>query len=107
MSPAAHKGFPLALAQEDEHVRILGYRADKGIERKMRDMGMPIGAEVRIVQHKGAGVVLANGHGRIALGSSAAQLVYVELVDDDSGCTADRCAAFAKTNAKLEDLKRA
>ncbi|MEG3616852.1 FeoA domain-containing protein [Magnetovibrio sp. PR-2] len=54
MSPADHKGFPLALAQEDELVRILAYRADKGIERKMRDMGMPIGAEVRIVQHKGA-----------------------------------------------------
>lgn len=107
MSPAAHKGFPLALAQEDEHVRILGYRADKGIERKMRDMGMPIGAEVRIVQHKGAGVVLANGHGRFALGSTAAQLVYVELVGDDAGCTAERCAAFAQTNAQLAAIKEA
>ena len=70
-------------------------------------MGMPIGAEVRIIQHKGAGVVLANGHGRIALGSSAAQLVYVELVDDETGCTAERCAAFAETNAKLASFRGA
>lgn len=85
VAPASpSKAFPIALAQEDERVRITAFRAGKGMERKLRDMGIPLGSEVRVVQHKGAGVVLAANATRIALGTSAAQLVYVELIDESS-----------------------
>ncbi|MCW8916421.1 MAG: FeoA domain-containing protein [Magnetovibrio sp.] len=96
------KAFPIALAQEDEMVRIMACRAGKGMMRKLRDMGVPIGAEVRVVQHKGSGVVLATNATRIALGTSAAQLVYVELVNNDLACSADQCVVMA--NAVEESL---
>jgi len=94
VSADKHKAFPIALAREGEVVRIMACRAGKGMERKLRDMGLPVGAQVRVVQHKGSGVVLAANATRIALGASAAQLVYVELIGDD-GCHVQSCALRA------------
>ncbi len=98
LEASAHKAFPIALAQEDETVRIMACRAGKGVERKLRDMGLPIGAEVRVVQHKGSGVVLAANSTRIALGVTAAQQVYVELVDGQKDCSAAQCRVLTNAN---------
>lgn len=72
--------FPLLLAGDGERVRIVSCRAGKGLERRLRDLGIPVGVEVDVVQRRSSGVVLGRGAARIALGHSAAQKVLVELI---------------------------
>ena len=99
MSPAevrrqAEHAFPLALARRGELVRIAAIRAGKGLERRLYDIGLPVGSEIEIVLREGAGrMVVGCGNTRVALGSGMAQKIMVVLPAAAGGCVGSARAA--------------
>ncbi len=76
------RAFPLALAQEGEHVRISGVKAGKGLNHRLRELGLPVGTDVTIRQRNSSGgMVVARDSLRIALGAGLAHKVVVTLMD--------------------------
>ena len=77
--PAASdaKPFPLIMADEGARVRIQAVRAGRGLAQRLTDLGLNVGAEIRIVQRQGAGLLVARGEGRIAVGAGMAAKILV------------------------------
>jgi ferrous iron transport protein A len=71
------KPFPLSMADEGALVRIHTVRAGRGLVQRLTDLGLNIGGEIRIVQRQGAGLLVARGEGRIALGAGMAAKILV------------------------------
>ncbi len=70
--------FPLALAAPGERVSIVGTTAGKRLERRLSDLGFPIGAEVNIVHCHGQGcMVVGRECARVALGAGMAAKILV------------------------------
>ena len=69
--------FPLSMADQDAHVRIVALRGGAGMDRRMTEMGLNVGADIRVVQHQGSGVIVMRGESRFALGSGMAHRVMV------------------------------
>lgn len=77
--------FPLAMAGEGETVRIVSFRAGKGLEQRLKSMGLHIDAEVQVVQRQGAGgVIVARNETRLALGRGMASKIIVLPVESRS-----------------------
>ncbi|HFQ15677.1 MAG TPA: ferrous iron transport protein A [Rhodobacteraceae bacterium] len=77
---SADKALPLALAGEGEHVRIHGLKGGKGLTRRLMDLGLALGSEVRIIQRRpGGAMIVARGNLRVALGAGMAQKVMVTI----------------------------
>ena len=76
------QAFPLALAGEGEPVRISALELGQGLSRRLRDLGLPIGAEIRAVQRLGNGaMVVTRGAMRVALGGEMTRKVMVTRVE--------------------------
>jgi len=62
------------------HARIA--RIDGGVKlvRRLMGLGLRVGSEVAVLQHRGRGVVLANGDTRVALGGGIAGKLLVEPI---------------------------
>ncbi|MCW8835945.1 MAG: ferrous iron transport protein A [Rhodospirillales bacterium] len=76
--------FPLALATPGERLRIAAIRAGKGLGRRLYDIGLPIGAEVEVLQREGHGrLIVARDQARVALGAGASQKIMVTLIKDE------------------------
>lgn len=71
------KAFPLAMAQEGARVRIQALAAGRGLDRRLTELGLNVGAEVNVVQRQGGGLLLARGEGRIAIGGGMAAKILV------------------------------
>jgi len=72
------KATSLALATQGEHLRIQSYRSGKGVRRRLCDLGLTLGAKVKILhKQNGGGVIVARGGMRVALGAKAARFVQV------------------------------
>jgi len=71
------KPFPLSMADEGALVRIHAVHAGRGLARRLTDLGLNIGGEIRIVQRQGAGFLIARGEGRIAVGAGMAAKILV------------------------------
>lgn len=72
------RAYPLALARTGEALRIVAVRAGKGLERRLGDLGLPIGARIELLFRDGSGrVVVGRGHSRVALGASLAHGILV------------------------------
>ncbi|MBK1716265.1 FeoA family protein [Thiocystis violacea] len=69
--------FPLTMAGEGEPVRIHSLRGGKGLVMRLTELGLNQGAEVRIVQRQGGGLLVARGETRIALGGGMAAKILV------------------------------
>jgi ferrous iron transport protein A len=75
------EGLPLCMAGRGMVVRVVGIRAGGGLTRKLADMGLVPGEEIRLVNCQGAGPVLIDLKGsRLALGRGMAMKVIVEEV---------------------------
>ncbi|NVZ09426.1 ferrous iron transport protein A [Allochromatium humboldtianum] len=77
----AVKTFPLAMAGEGERVRIRTLQGGKGLARRLTELGLNPGTEVRIVARQGCGLVVARGETRLALGCGMAVKILVEAID--------------------------
>ncbi|MBK1722585.1 FeoA family protein [Thiocystis violacea] len=74
------KTFPLTMAAEGERVRIQGLRGGKGMVMRLTELGLNQGAEVRVIQRQGGGLIVARGETRIALGGGMAMKILVTRV---------------------------
>lgn len=81
---AAVGAFPLRLAGEGERVRVVALARGHGLEKKLIDLGLPIGSELTVMSGPAGGgpLVVARGHARIALGHGLAHRVLVARVED-------------------------
>jgi len=61
-------------------LRIVTIRGGAALIARLTDMGLNIGSEVRVVQHSGAGLVVARGETRFALGGGMAHKVLVTVL---------------------------
>ena len=80
--PAAAKAFPLAMAGEGERVRIRTLQGGKGLAKRLTELGLNPGIEVRIVARQGGGLVVARGETRLALGGGMASKILVEALGE-------------------------
>ena len=78
---AAAKTFPLAMAGEGERVRIQSLQGGKGLAKRLTELGLNPGTEVRIVARQGGGLVVARGETRLAIGCGMAVKILVEAID--------------------------
>ncbi len=72
--------FPLSMADEGTHVRVVALRGGAGLDKRMTEMGLNVGSELTVRQRQGGGVVVSRGETRFALGGGMAHKVMVELL---------------------------
>lgn len=77
--------FPLMMSGEGACVRVVGVRGgaaqDKqGLDKRMVEMGLNVGAELVVRQHRGGSVVVSRGETRFALGGGMAHRIMVQAV---------------------------
>lgn len=77
------KSFPLSLADAGQRIRIASLMGGSGLDRRLTEMGMNIGAELVVRQREGGGVVVMRGETRYALGCGMAHKIMVTPVSDD------------------------
>lgn len=76
--------FPLILAAAGERLRIVTVGGGRGIDRKLTDLGLVPGCEVRVIGGgRGGPLVVARGDVRLAIGGGIAHRVFVARIDDD------------------------
>ena len=71
------KPFPLAMAQAGDRLRIHALSAGRGLDRRLTELGLNLGTEIRVVQRQGGGLLLARGDARIAIGGGMAMKILV------------------------------
>lgn len=71
------RGFPLAMAQEGERVRIERLSGGHGLEMRLTALGLNVGSEVLIAHRQGGQMVVIRGETRLALGAGMAQKIWV------------------------------
>lgn len=74
------RGFPLAMADESAQVRVLELRGGKGLISRLTELGLNVGAELRVIQRQGGGLLVARGEMRVALGTGMAAKILVAPV---------------------------
>lgn len=81
MTPTA---YPLMMANEGARVRVVGLMGGNGLERRMTEMGLNVGAELVVRQRQGGGLVVMRGETRFALGGGMAhKIMVVERTSND------------------------
>ena len=71
----------LSDAPVGQTLRIVKVDGGKALHRRLRSLGLTPGTEVKILQHRGRGVVVANEGNRVALGGGVADKLLGELID--------------------------
>ena len=77
MNAPPQKSFPLAMADEGQSVRVIALRAGRNLDRRLTDLGLNVGSELRVVQRQGSGLVVTRGEARIAIGGGMAMKILV------------------------------
>ena len=67
--------FPLMMA--DEGARVVALNGGAGLDRRMTEMGLNVGAELVVRQRQGGGLVVMRGETRFALGGGMAHKIMV------------------------------
>lgn len=75
------EGFPLAMAQEGERVRIERLNGGHGLEMRLTSLGLNVGSELTISHRQGAEMVVIRGETRLALGAGMAQRIWVRRLE--------------------------
>jgi len=74
----ANQAIPLAMARPGELVTVIGVRAGWGLQRRLADMGLTPGIQIRVINSQMPGPVLIDLRGsRVALGHGVAQKILV------------------------------
>jgi len=74
--------FPLALAAEGERLRIAAIRTGKGLGRRLRDLGLPLGCEIEVMHRQASGaMVVSQDNARVALGAGMVHKIMVTFAD--------------------------
>ncbi len=70
--------FPLMMADEGVRVCVVALRGGAGLDRRMTEMGLNVGAELLVCQRHGGGLVVMRGETRFALGGGIAHKIMVK-----------------------------
>lgn len=76
------KTFPLSMASAGQHVRVAALMGGTGLDRRLTEMGLNVGAELVVRQREGGGVVVMRGETRFALGGGMAHKIMVAPLAD-------------------------
>jgi Fur family ferric uptake transcriptional regulator len=75
--------MPLSMASPGETVRIVGFLGGRGMERRLRSMGLNRGTEVEVIKSSGPGpLIVASRETRIALGFGLAKQILVSMKEN-------------------------
>lgn len=77
--------YPLGLARQGERVRIERFLGGCAMARRLCDMGLVVGSEVRIAHRQGGQLVVVRGETRLALGAGIAHKVLVSPIGAGDG----------------------
>ena len=77
MSHNATASFPLSMANEGAHVRVVSFMKGDAFNRRLSEIGVNIGAELIVRQSQCGGMVLMRGESRIAIGFGMAHKITV------------------------------
>lgn len=69
--------YPLMMADEGARVRIVAHLGGAVLDRRMREMGLNIGAELLVRQRQSGELVVMRGETRFALGGGMAHKIMV------------------------------
>jgi ferrous iron transport protein A len=73
------RGMPLAMVSPGKLVTVAGVRAGWGLQRRLADMGLTPGVQIRVLNSQMPGPVLIDLRGsRVALGHGVAQKILVK-----------------------------
>ena len=75
--PPPSELISLALLPVGGHARIERVEGGRLMTRRLLSLGLRVGSEVDIVQHRGRGVVVASQGSRVALGAGVADKLLV------------------------------
>jgi ferrous iron transport protein A len=73
--------LPLMMAQEGARVRVVALMGGAGLDKRMTQMGINVGAELIVLLRQGGGLVVMRGETRFALGGGMAHKVMVAPVE--------------------------
>lgn len=65
------------MADEGARVRVVALKGGAGLDRRMTEMGLNVGAELVVRQRQGGGLVVTRGETRFALGGGMAHKIMV------------------------------
>jgi ferrous iron transport protein A len=72
-------GIPLAMAGPGKLLTVVGINAGWGLQRRLTDMGLTPGTQIRVMNSQYAGPVLIDLRGsRLGLGRGVAQRILVK-----------------------------
>jgi len=73
----SQKHLPLSMSSAGMRVRVVALAGGNGLDRRMTEMGLNVGAELKICQREGSGIVVMRGETRFALGGGMAHRIMV------------------------------
>ena len=81
-SETIHSGvIPLGMAPEGVALRVVGVSAGRSAMRRLAELGLVVGSDIRIIKSSGSGPVLLEVKGsRIALGRGISMKLFVEVL---------------------------
>lgn len=79
--------YPLTMAGEGARVRVIALMGGAGLDRRMTQMGINVGAELRVVLREGGGLVVMRGEMRFALGGGMAHRIMVAPIESNTNQT--------------------
>jgi len=75
----------LAILPVGTHARIEKMNGGRLLTRRLLGLGLRVGSEVDVLQHRGRGVVVANKGSRVALGGGVAEKLLMLPLDTGNG----------------------
>ncbi len=78
---AADNSVTLDHVPTGAQARITRIQGDKGLARRLLGLGLRVGSEITVLQQRRRGVVVANAGTRVALGSSVADKLLMQPLD--------------------------
>jgi len=62
-------------------VRLNAIEGGKSLTRRLLSLGISLGSEFEVINHRGEGTVVARGGNRVALGAGVSNKLLVETLD--------------------------
>jgi len=77
MQQSAFEPQSLAIQPVGTRARIVEVRGGRELSRKLMALGLRVGTEIRVEHHRGRGLVVSAGSGRVALGGGICEKLMV------------------------------
>ena len=75
------KGRILSSVPVGQRVRLNAIHGGKILTRRLLSLGISLGSEFEVINHRNDGVVLARDGNRVALGAGITSKLFVETID--------------------------